>query len=289
MKNTRPLRLFCGLLLAIFAHGVALNFLHAPGPKVALKSIAIVPTVHIRPIKISPNDLPLIQARPIPASSLPVSKASAPDRGQIKQSHAYTDLLPKHPMRVFDSGPKSGLDQHGSRASLIQGKQLEPNYQVSADALASYISIPLVWRSEAKDGRAVVRLSIDDLETLWIRSLYGEPILRAALFESLTNVATQTYLRELMSTQKRRELTIELFFQQSPDSYRGLNTESVAFEDGIRITKRMPPPMPKMSGLALSDRHSERAKVEEKIRLAKLFEIPAFAHTLTDFALSKKI
>ena len=290
--------------MAILAHGVTLNFLRSPGPWDALRSLKQVQAVKIHTVRIESErieseriesgKIPPVNAPPIPSTAVltasrPISTFLPEASGRKSPSHAYTDLLPQHQFRVFEAETHSEVGQQGTLPPLIQGRQLAPSHQVSADAFASYISIPLVWRSEGKDGRAVVRLSIDDLETIWIRSLYGEPILRAVLFESLAKVPTQTYLRELMATQRRRELTIELLFEQSPDSYRGLNTESVAFEDGIRIKKRLPPPMPKMSGIALSDRHSERAKVEEKLRLAKLFEIPAFTHTLTDYPLSKKI
>jgi hypothetical protein len=186
----------------------------------------------------------------------------------------------------FTVDSTSGADGK-SRGDLIQGKVLSPESQFSADELASHIVIPLEWRAEANEARAVARLAVDEEGALWIRSLYGEPMLRVMIFESLKNVETQAFLRFLMKSQLRKDFVIILKFVRVPDSTKALYTEAVAREDGIEITKSLPPPMKSFPGMAISDSHAERAKRREKAAIARYQESPAFLMEFTDRVLSR--
>jgi hypothetical protein len=197
-------------------------------------------------------------------------------------------IRPNFETSVFeDGGVVAPQAIKGAAKPIISGSKLGPSEQVPVDLLASHIRIPMIWRGEAEEGRAVARFSLDENGVLWLRALYGTPFLRAVLFENITLKNTSEFLSEALRRSGRSDFSIVLKFARVSGSYRTLNVEATGFEDGIEIIKTLPPVMRVFPGVAVSDSHAERAKEREKIEMRKFHDSPAFARTIADYQLTE--
>lgn len=282
MQNQR--RYYAALLAALLLH-VSLLGLGSREQKNVLGVTSVSPS-KIRLAPAQEIKAKNITSRPKTQSAATAKKVldsthTAPEETKTLETDSkvarYSALLPQNALSAFDEESDSSA---GSTPSLIQGKKLSPEFQRPADSLVSYILLPVGWRQTTTSAKATLRLSIDDEDTLWLNSLYGDPMLRAILSDALTRKGTKEYLFTLMKSQDRRDFTVILKFVPQIGAYRALNTEAVVHEDGIEIVKTLPPPMRDFGGRDVYDPDAERAKRREKVEIERLQSLPAYARTL---------
>ncbi|MCX6116897.1 MAG: hypothetical protein NT027_05105 [Proteobacteria bacterium] len=163
-----------------------------------------------------------------------------------------------------------------ARTYGIQGDRVSPSQDRNVDEVVSLLRIPNLWRTANGDATATLYL-LKDGDELWIKSLHGDPMLRAILYQNLSRSQVYQYFLEHMSQYSKNELKIVFRFMRENDSYRGLNTEAIAFVDGILVTKKLPPVMRIFNGIAIEDEHSKKAKMREQQEIKALMESPAYS------------
>lgn len=276
-------RQLSGILAAVFFHLMIWLILRPPPEQIPESRIQ----TSIR-FLVSKDPLPRLDAsKKVRKKSLQLSKQSTDANGsvalksEVGRGQTYGQLLPNLESLPFTV---DGAGKSAKQESEVFSKALKkpPEQQLPVDRFVSKIKLPLRWRSRAKESRAVLRLFIDDQDSLWIRSLYGDPLLRASLYEALRDLETRIVLMALMKSEGRHEFALVLKFLQENESYKGLNAEAVAYAEGIEIIRRLPPPMRKFPGMPLSDSHSKHADLVQSLEIQKLMESPAFARIITD-------
>lgn len=259
--------------------------------KIPKFTTSLIDTVKMQIIE-TPHDVALSPTRPSQAKNdtrtQVRTKAPTSNSGQAERRARYEKLIPDTSLSVLeDAGYGQGRVNLSPGATPIRGEKLAPVVQMPADHWSSRIQIPLRWRKEKSDARAIARIALDENEILWIRSLNGEPVLRAVLYAALKEPDFVPYILQVMEAQRRREFTIVLKFVQAHGNYRVINNEASVYEDGLEVVKTMPPPMKSFGGIDIEDEHSRKAKKIESLQMEKITESPAFAKSLTDVILLK--
>lgn len=271
------------------------------GPLPVTRSQAVKLTVRpvAAPITKPETIKPKILRREAKLTSPAISSSQAKGSSEIdvkttpsESKRSYASLLPK-----LETQGLLGLDIPSSAESdatgddLIAaslGAKMAPDEQRGTDVLTSHINVPLEWRKINTSGKAIAILEYrKDDRKLWLRSLSGDPILRAVLFQFLKDPASVDQFKRVMALRLLTDFRVELRFRRETGAERTLNLadQVVVYERGVLITKTLPAPMRMFEGMPIEDEHARRAKRRDRLELSKLQESPAFQRMLTDVPL----
>ena len=293
-------RILCGIFISIGIHLVFVTVTshfriarrdHYRSAPVKIKLIAEAKA----PAAVSQADHPSKKQARAHQNSIPDSDPVVDPKSKSlgETTTRYADLLPKtggasvvdspsvgtaEKSDKFEAEPTTKIEM-GRKYGLL-GDRLSPDEDFNVDAFASKLMLPALWRDNAKDSRAVAYIGIDDEKALWLRSLSGDPLLRAVLYKRLHTSEFQRVLMKAMDAHRQTDYKIILRFVSTTDSYRGVNSEAAAFTDGVVITKRLPPAMRQFSGAPVEDEETRRAKQREQQEIRKLMDSPAFAMSI---------
>lgn len=221
---------------------------------------------------------------------------------ETKKKKRYSDLFPSLEPRSFEHGIKAEETISPAKANLspenlterlaigrhygLRGPRTTPEVDRKLDEFASKILIPVLWKSNASEAKASALIRIEATGRVWLESLYGEPMLRALLFNALINKEHIERLRLDLDKARIARYRIILRFLPVNEIPQGLGLSVSAFEDGMVITKLLPPIMRQFPGMPLEDSESRRAKRREQAAIEKLKESAAFLRPITEMELS---
>lgn len=231
----------------------------------------------------------------------PRSKEHAKTRGEASspKSLVYSDLLPNNntsivgstsddstPFAKADLAPEKLMEKTTiGRYYGLRGQRVTPEVERKLDEFATRIQVPLIWRNLAKESKAEATLRLGDGDALIVESLYGEPMLRAAMFFGLSDYKNRKKLVSDMRKQNIARYRVVLRYLPVNEPISGLGLSIAAFDDGVVITKLLPQVMKQFPGISLEDEESRRAKRREQAQISKLMESPAFQHPVRDYRL----
>jgi hypothetical protein len=167
----------------------------------------------------------------------------------------------------------------------LEGQRVTPETEKNLDFFATHIVIPVLWRTFAEEAKAEAILSINSSEDLLLESLFGEPMLRAILYDALTKRRNIDPIYSGLRMRKISRYKVILRFKPENEKPAGLGLSIAAFSDGMVITKLLPQVMKQFPGMPLDDEESRRGKRREQAQISKLMESAAFRHPIRDMKL----
>lgn len=214
--------------------------------------------------------------------------ASVPSSSQTKTiTSSYSNFLFKS-VKILSQNLQQGEDE--IRTPYI-GKYLGEVVEQS-QILSTQFDLPLVYRRELSTGKAVAKLKNHRDDFVEIETIYGNPEIRAALFETLVNEKSWKNLLELFHYfgSSRVKITIEYNTRYAPNKNFEFDTEYKIFNNEvvIKISRNLEVPKHGGEGIPIEDEHSRRAKRRDQEHLTRLRENPAFKYTISNYKLPKR-
>lgn len=187
---------------------------------------------------------------------------------------------------AFSIADNSAVSQNGANVTIDEvGSSNAPPALKSATALVvSHIDIPLRFRAQSTNAKAVARLVRATEKPGWLFSdIDGDPYLRAVLFETLSQPRVAQETRAIFDVLQSNEFLLVLRQENvtspPPDCRKG-EQQSTAWSDGkIIVTRRLfiaSSLCGGNGGITLPDEHWERAKRRDSQHLQDLTQSPAF-------------
>jgi hypothetical protein len=286
------------IVLSIFIHAVAIyvfGSLEFPGVVAIQQTKVLKITITQNPqAQESPKMVGRPDGAPIMSAPRKTIRVVSPAR-----SRSYSNLFPKRSLEALglpsgDSTPMAQTDQAhdnlmdkmtiGRRYGLT-GKRATPELERRLDEFGTHIEIPLIWRNLSKESKAEAILRMDVPDGVVIESLYGEPLLRAAIFSGLLDRGTLKKLESDLRNQKLFRYRVILRYVPVNEPPSGLGLSIAAFSDGMVITKLLPQVMKQWAGTPVEDEESRRAKRREQAMISRLMDSAAFSHPIVEFRL----
>lgn len=269
------------LLLAVVLHTAIYHFLHDPRGVEAPRQVVRIHIVS-SPVSSAPAKSLVKSTGRQAARSLP-DRDQAASRPQFQYGKAgYQKLLPSASRDFGESDSVMGSD-----GSARLGEKLSPRRQSHLAIMASEFDIPLHWRKYAKPSLAVAKLAIREDGEIWCRLLTGEPMLRAVLWKYLQKPSVYKALSDLLRGRELKDYQIRLRFvpEEGPERELNFGEGSAAYARGVEIIKTLPSPVTDFGGIEVSDAHSRKAKLMDRLAIADLYDSPAFIHQIREVKL----
>ncbi len=250
--------------------------------------------------KIQPNPKAMQESRatssptraPESPAPRPMTDPQAQDTTSGKSRQTYEKLLPSIQGKglALPAGPdnsnKGSFAQH--QWNYAYSSKQKQDLILEAGSLAALFDVPLVVRKIGLNRKAFVRLFYDRSQsTLWIKSLDGDPMLRAALYEPLQQVSVQKIIRRLIETVPGQTVTIHL--QVRGDAVQKSDIDQSFQWQGSQlfISKAAPAATPSGGGWPLPDEEAARAIRRDQVHRDRLIQSPAFKAPLAEFLLCR--
>jgi len=214
-------------------------------------------------------------------------------RGAIARTNTgYSELLPS--THIFSRVEKNTLSFESRSESPrgptqkeatgrfygLKGRRLPGTGDQLFDEFASSVILPVLWRKASDETHALAIVTIAKDQQLWIEELSGDPFLRTLLHRALLNADTAAKLVRDLKRHAIRRYRIILRYIPLDDPGLGLSGDTIAFTDGIVITKYLPPAMRQFSGVPIEDRHSRLAKLREQLQIKDIKESLSYRSVL---------
>lgn len=220
--------------------------------------------------------------------------AGSPSREAIPKIATYQDLLPGSYSLSAGAGEErlsGGGDQGGPDARRPYEGNKRSELKTENSLLSASFDLPLVLRRSISSGRARARIKEENGEIV-IAQLGGKPEIRAALLECLQSPGSLEKLRRILRyfQSSSFQLTIEFSTENIADSPREFETSHEVFDKEI-VIRMIRFPAYAVAGAdpnaltTIDDEDSKKARERDRRHRSKLYDSPAYKHSLRNFPL----
>lgn len=144
--------------------------------------------------------------QPITSQDSEINTELPPRIPAPKPRNSYEALLPS------GGGPIGNPEGSPNANTLYKGQGFHEIHTESA-GIAAQFDLPLIFRRELDEGESHARLTLNADKSITLTSLNGEPILRAALFEALSENHSEDKIRRLFNQFNSKNITITIVFR----------------------------------------------------------------------------
>jgi hypothetical protein len=229
-----------------------------------------------RPERPSPG--PGRHPRP-PRPSLPAD----PEPASLPSSPRYEELFP---------APGSATGLEGEPAEADRPKPVDQGLLTATEELSGKLDIPLFFRAQAGDSKAVAKIARDASGALRFAYVEGTPLLRAVVYDALRTAANRALVAEWLDRMRTDEVVISFRLHAKKVSRPPTREEeTLRFTRGRVIIERtmLIYEGGGASGLSISlpDEEADRAKLRDRIHLDRLLTSPAYHAPIRDRPLTE--
>lgn len=223
----------------------------------------------------------------LPEKLAPSPKTSS-QRQALNTKHIHKSLFSQTSVKKYLDSQPTAANQTVQRLPYT-GDKMGALIAGATDYYAQF-DLPLVLRRNVTNGQCHSLLNLKN-DRMIIKSLSGDKILRAALFESLRAPKAYKHLREFFSHFGSTYVKITFSFStdyNSRSQHEFVTTYKIyKNEIDIRMTRYTQHPKTVFSGIPIEDDHSKRAKQLDRLHLSRLIASPAYLRPIRNFLLRR--
>jgi hypothetical protein len=201
----------------------------------------------------------------------------------LPASPRYEELFPP-------AGSATGFE--GEPAVAVRPAPVDQELMTATEELSGKLDIPLFFRMQAGDSKAVAKIARDAAGTLRFAYIEGTPLLRAVVYDALRTAANRALLAEWLDRMRTNEVVISFRLHAIKTSRPpSREEETLRFTEGRVVIERT---MLIFEGggagglsIPLPDEEADRAKLRDRIHLDRLLGSPAYQAPIRDRLLTE--